>query len=773
MLRSRTLVSTIWHWLRAALSHHLGKMAVLLILLFAWTNSAVSTITITVSENRCAAKLATFDFISDCPQQAAELIVLAIPDGLQQIDTPLQQLSDHTQLVDITVENERFNESISLRGLGDRPLLNRLEGEAVATLYRHSLQPAESTTITLRIKRPEGIAGIAVVAADGRGEAFIVDASVRRGVWWVWQAGGPVEPLAGVPWQRSFIAQLQSQLQRWLAPAFAALTILACAQAFFRSALADVEATMRWRFPTRLRPYERYLVVAATFGNFVFALVVARWYLEGIPHVQDSVTNLFQAQTLARGELWAPPPIYPEFFVQEFLTVFAGKWFGQYLPGFPALLVPGVWAGTPWVINPFLAALTTPLLYWLARDWGGRRVARWSLLLLVTSPFFLVMSGSFMVHAAELFWATLFLVTWRRYWYGRGWRWGFWSGVSMGVMALTRPVTMLALLLPYALVVWLGQRPWRQPDWFRRSLGPVLLATPFLILTLLYQFQLTGDPWQDPRLIQRPFDTIGFGPEIGEGPNVFRLGRSEAVEPAIGSIGQTLAAYPVVIWQYDDNLPPRGHSPARGLFNVGDNWRSLEQYLFGWLPIFTFIPLWLTLLHRRPTRRILEMLLPVCWLLLIYISFWATGRMYGPRYYYTLIPPLILLTAWGIIQLEHKLKGRFNSLIIKLLFAGLITANMLLFLPNYLQATRDFNFVDGELAASVAAQVEKPALVFVAADPQAWWEYGSFFSANTPWLDGEIVYARDLGSRANERLSAVYPGYNLYRYDGAVRPINR
>ena len=45
--------------------------------------------------------------------------------------------------------------------------------------------------------------------------------------------------------------------------------------------------------------------------------------LARVPHVQDSLTYLFQAQTLAAGKLWAPAPPLPDFFAQEFLLVYA------------------------------------------------------------------------------------------------------------------------------------------------------------------------------------------------------------------------------------------------------------------------------------------------------------------------------------------------------------------------------------------------------------------------------------------------------------------
>ena len=54
----------------------------------------------------------------------------------------------------------------------------------------------------------------------------------------------------------------------------------------------------------------RYVALIPCLVAFAVALHVAVDVLEGVPHVQDSVTYLFQAQTLARGALTAPAVSY-------------------------------------------------------------------------------------------------------------------------------------------------------------------------------------------------------------------------------------------------------------------------------------------------------------------------------------------------------------------------------------------------------------------------------------------------------------------------------
>ena len=61
------------------------------------------------------------------------------------------------------------------------------------------------------------------------------------------------------------------------------------------------------------------------------------------------------------------------------------------------------------------------------------------------------------------------------------------------------------------------------------------------------------------------------------------------------------------------------------------------------------------------------------------------------------------------------------------------------------------------------------AVVFV--KKPYWTFYAPFFSHNSPTLDGDIVYAVDLGSR-NQELMALYPGRAAYTYaDGRIEPL--
>ena len=425
---------------------------------------------------------------------------------------------------------------------------------------------------------------------------------------------------------------------------------------------------------------------------------------------------------------------------------------------------------------------TSPFMLAWARAWRGaaghgeqRGQRHWP-----------VMSGSLMAHTAELWWTTLFMFAWARAWRGaaghgeqRGQRrWPILAGIAFGLLFLTRPFTAAligltyGLTLPFIYAFPLRPRPPaplpsssplrpRSPAPLPsssplrpRSPAPLLFlatAAPFLLALFAYQAAVTGDPLTDPRLLYWPYDRIGFGPDSGEPQNAFTFAPT--------------AAGPAIQWLTDPSQPPRGHSPARGLYNLGVNLDALENILFGWPALFSLSFVWLAFLLRRPT--------PTDWLLLLmvaavgagHVAYWASGVAYGPRYLFAALPALIILTARGLGALAAVV-GRRPTVVILVALA----AYSLMTLPGRVASYRDYNFVDPGVRAAVAESVEPPALVFITASATDWWEYGAFFSGNTPWLDGPVLYARDLGPDENARLAREFPGRAVYLWrDGQLQ----
>lgn len=704
----------------------------LLILVYLWTLTETTTVRLAVAPDVCTAH---------APQRSLTIPCPGLHQGFQ---TFLYEQPERAPdllgggLLDWLIPDSTWDEAVVRTAHGGvQAQLRRASHSAGIVLLQQGLEEGQSA-----------------------GWAFVVMASERLGVWQRWENGQLAEPIAGIPFQKPALAQFQSLLRRILNAHHAALLLLAVAallrsgwrRLLSRRPAFSARSEVKVITPSHLRT--RLVCLPLLLLTFALSLHIAIHVLERIPHVQDSVTYLFQAQTLARGQLSAPAPPVPEAFEQEFLLVRDGRWFGKYPPGYPALLALGVLPGAPWLVNPLLAVLTVALLWALARRLypRARLLAPLSAALPLISPFFLFLSGSHMAHSAELFWMALFMTLWlaalRR---PANLLAVAGAGAAFGALFLTRQLSAVAAALPFLLLslLWRMARDRSGRITLLRRLAPAALAAaPFLLLLFAHQWLLTGDPWQDPRLLFWEYDHLGFGQDIGEGQNAFTL-----VETPEG-----LAQ----VWYDDPSQPARGHSLARGLYNVQRNWLALERDLFGWLPAFSVAFIWLAFLLYKPPWQDWALLLLFTTLTGAYILYWADGVSYGPRYLFVTLPALFLLTARGAQQLAAWLGGQSGKLAVASLLFLLAAGAAIVNGPRYLQHYQEYNFVSRDALSLLEQQTQKPALVFV--EPGAdWWRYGALFSANTPWLDGPIVVARDLDPRTNRRLISHFPERHVYR----------
>ena len=726
----------------------LWTISLVLLAVYLWTWTESLSLSLHVTDGTCAAELYGRTTAIDCPDLAGGSLAALSgksepPLGMSR--GPLERLVPGSQWAAFELRS-RDGQTIPAGG----PLPAEFEVEGI-------------------LRRPNLPSGLVLLRpGTDDGWAFIPDGATRRGVWWTWRDGELSTPMQGIPLDKPLMAQTQSflglLLGGWQGAVILFVGALMMATGYKRVAIRIPVP------PITLRTIPlSFLFVGPALFTFAIALHVSFDVLERIPHVQDAVTYLFQAQTLARGELAAPAPPLAEanntpHFGQEFLLLRDGRWFGKYPPGYPAVLAIGVLAGGHWLVNPLLAAMTVPLVIALARivyppTSGRRRMTadrRLFLaicgLLLATSPFFLIMSGSLMAHAAELFWTALFMVAWARALRRGKVRWALLAGLAIGMLFLTRQFTALTVGLSFGvgwmvLKWWAARRDQGAAIALSRLRTPALAmlaaAAPFVLLLLAYQSALTGDLFTDPRLLYWPFDRVGFGPGFGESQNVF------AFTPT--SIG------PAQVWLTDPGQPPRGNSPSLGLYNLGRNLSALQESLFAWPPLLTLAFVWLAFLLRRPAAADWGLLLVAGAVAGGYIAFWAAGIAYGPRYFYAALPALVILSARGIMALGQATERRVAvALAVGLAVYGLVA------LPSTIESYRGYNFVNGQERAAIERSVERPALVLATVSETDWWEYGSLFSGNTPWLDGAIVYARDLSPVENARLTAAFPDRRAY-----------
>lgn len=491
------------------------------------------------------------------------------------------------------------------------------------------------------------------------------------------------------------------------------------------------------------------------------AFLAAAWVSESIfdrvPHTEDEAAFLFQAQTIASGNVVADVPERPQFFSIPFIILRDGMWFGKYPLGFPLVLALGVLVGHPWLTNATLAALCVLVIYLLSRRLYGTITAVFAAGLLVASPFFLLQAGSLLSHVASLFWTLLFLALFPIARQQRSIVLALATGATVGMLFLSRPLTAVGIAIPY--VVWSLLTIVRQRKISRPYILMVSGALPLLAIFLGYNVLTTGSAFHTAYELWWPFDRLGFGPEIGV----------------------------------------NGHDLDDGLRNTRVNSNALATFLFGWpgrlslAPAVIAVVLSLVALLGRLYRKRTQPTIPrksetspeawdlilasvVLSLVAIHILYWTPGQMYGPRYYMEAIGPLVILSARGFMQIAATISVTLTKLAPRVRYPIAIGQAAMLALvvvltvyaftqtvPGRFDEFREWNDINGEGVAVVEAAQLDNALVFVARS--SWVDYAPFFAQNVPALDSAVVYASDRGPQENRVLMDLYPGREFYRYE--------
>ncbi len=494
------------------------------------------------------------------------------------------------------------------------------------------------------------------------------------------------------------------------------------------------------------------------------ALVGARVF-ENISHLEDELTFVWQAETIARGQISVPSPPSPGSFMVPFVVDYQGWRFGKYPLGFPVLLSFGIRLGLRDWVNPFIAAWSLWLIYRLGKKLLGEKTALLAVFLTGSSPFYLINSANLLSHAWSLFLSCALALAWLEAFCfpSRVPRWlsEAVAGFSIGALALTRPWTAVGVSLPFVIhglfLLWKG------PAAHRRSVLVIgLVGGAIAALHLLWQAALTGSPWINPYTLWWSWDRIGFGPGIG-----FRPG------------GHTLIA---------------GLNDMFFMLGVG------ASDLFGWPWLsYLFIPFGvLAIRHNRPAQ-LVGSVFPA--LVTVYVAYWVGSWLYGPRYYYEGLYSLSLLSAAGIAWVyrrlplprlklagifkigkqeinfvtgpapaspagKHETRKSLAALLFTIFLGCLIAGNLSLYAPIRLGMLNGLYGAHRSLLLPFAdpkALARTPALVIVHAGNQ-WREYGTLLELSDPFLNTPFIFALGLTDSLDQALIAQFPGRQVYHY---------
>jgi hypothetical protein len=479
-----------------------------------------------------------------------------------------------------------------------------------------------------------------------------------------------------------------------------------------------------------------WLALLLSLAAFGAALAVAGTVFENIPHLEDEMAYVWQAQVIAGGQLTLPSPPCPRCFLVPFVVDYQGMRFGKYPLGWPVLLAVAIWLGGRGLLNPLLAGLAVWLTYLL----GKRLLDGWTALLaaglLVLSPFFLINSGSLLSHAWTLVLTLALTLAWLDAFdlqsspqVGRNWA-ALTVALTLGCLALTRPLTAVGVAVPFVLhgMVLLVRG---EPSVRWRLVGAGLLAGGLGALLFLLQYAVTGDALLNPYTLWWPYDRVGFGPGVG--------------------------------------LQSGGFRPIHALANTLLNFRVGGSDLFGWGRLsYLFLPFGIWAL--RSQRNAWLTLSPVLFLVLVYMLYWVGAWLFGPRYYYEGLPALVIISAAGWRWLAGRLnlaewRSRLRFAAAVQLLVGLVALNGLYYLPLRLEMMRGLYQVSRSyLQPFEAAQAQlTPALIIV--HPQEdWIEYGRLLELSSPFHNTPYVFILSRGDELNQLAIDYLPGRKVWHY---------
>jgi Dolichyl-phosphate-mannose-protein mannosyltransferase len=455
-------------------------------------------------------------------------------------------------------------------------------------------------------------------------------------------------------------------------------------------------------------PFGNFLLTACA-AHLVITLVISSLAFDNVPHVQDSVAQLFHAKILLRGAATAPAPPVPEAFEYSHLII-SDRWYSIYPPAQSLLLALFLRLGVPALANPLLGVIGLLGIALLARELYGDGIARLATIVCLGSPYWLLMHSEYMNHAianAALVWAVFGFVR-----AGRRGRlvWALLSGALFGVAFLVRPFT--PVLVGVALVVFSLIRARREPRWLAACGVIALAAMPGVGLELLFNKATTGQPFLSAYVVK-------FGP--GHLPGFH--------QPPWG--------------------PP--HTPWLGLRNVLADSNLLNRWVTGLLVPWS---VFLCGLAIETTEGLALLCMIPGSLLAGHFAYWYVDVCFGPRLLFEAMPCFAILTALSLRALYRRRPDRVAVFVfIALLGAPFAWSG---FFANYAHA---FWGVDGAAAAKVARTAPPDSVVFVTSD------YGGFVWRNDPWLKDGPIFVRDRGAR-NQAVLDNFPNRRPFRQVG-------
>jgi hypothetical protein len=477
----------------------------------------------------------------------------------------------------------------------------------------------------------------------------------------------------------------------------------------------------------------------------LIAILVCYWIgvtvFEGIPHLEDEFAYVWEGEVIASGQVTLESPPEPAHFLVPFVVDYNGRRFGKYPLGWPALLGASIFLGLRAWINPLLAGFGVWLTYRLGKFVLSETVALLAAFLTLTSPFFLINSGSLLSHPFGLVLSASFALAWLNAFSGVEKGHSSWlpllvAAFCLGVLGLTRPLTAVAVALPFGVhglyLLIRGDR--RRRTQLLVFGGVVLLVSS---LQFVWQFAATGDPFLNLYTLWWKYDKVGFG-------------------PGVGRYGHTL-----------------GLARVNTLFSLRAGWRDL----FGWGALsWIFLPFGVWAVRRN--GRALMIGSVYFSLIFVYLAYWVGSWLFGPRYYYEGLYSFTILSAAGIALLAgwplnagsrwEKRRGWAKARPLGFFAAVLllVAGNLIFYTPLRLNSMKHLYGISRQALEPFEtpdARDLAPALFIV--HGKRWTDYANLLPLESPLLNTPFLFVLSRGPAADARLEAAFPDRNIYQYD--------
>jgi hypothetical protein len=502
----------------------------------------------------------------------------------------------------------------------------------------------------------------------------------------------------------------------------------------FIPVLGAGDRPLRWVCDLLRKPSSWTFSAGVLAAGTLAAWTTQEFLFDGIAHVTDAVSHLFQARILASGALTVPHPPCPDAFDHEHIVMtYDGRWFTKYTPGHPLLLAAGILSGLlPWMV-PLASGAAAVFLMALLRPWIGCVPARAAGLLFVGSPLALLLGGSFMSHTTFL---ALVLAGGAGLCRLLGERNGplrrglsVVTGLAWGWALITRPQdAAIAGLLAALIIIGSGRwgSAWKRLPWLAAG-----LAVPVAIL-LLWNREMYGTAL-----------AIGYGfTEAGFRQPMFQASFGLSEDFPLSK------AVDIAIWTA---------FRFNGVF-------------LGWPISLAAAPF--ALVARDDRRLVLWSSIAAIFVVGIYFFYSYYGAEYEARYYFPLVPPLLAMTVVGLRWMARTQTGAALATWLVLLGAGYSALHYIPrdLAPRYAGA---YEQVSREAWRAAEAAVDGQALVLMPHAYGASLEYAAGFQFNDPWMKGRILFARDL-PEWRDCLAQAFPERSLWRMveqDGRWRVI--